>query len=320
MRSRKRKRSSPRLPRKTRQCQKPRLPSRSLQPPSRGERGTSRSPLGPLPPRRAEEEIRSDSQWLLLEATHPVKVDGVRPLRLSSQRDSRESNQDGMTPSFTRNVDPYESRNLLPRSRIFNNPHSFIELNSTERSLARGIDRRIRVSSYQLDVHCRNVQGTYRLDPGSWPRDEINRPLWPSSPTLNEWLEMVRQGDSPCDKGRPSGKTVRVSRSEQASNALLTKRICTRHIIGIRSDVEVPQKFLGYFRYRQGFLILTAPYSLPIGLARWLVGLWCRDPHSLWLEWFGTLKQYLREVPASLIRGLELNKSVEIVEDDPDSD
>jgi len=36
---------------------------------------------------------------------------------------------------------------------------------------------------------------------------------------------------------------------------------------------------------------------MPIGLARFLAGIWCTDPHSLWLERPETLKQSLREVP-----------------------
>jgi hypothetical protein len=83
-----------------------------------------------------------------------------------------------------------------------------------------------------------------------------------------------------------------------------------RHVVGLRSDVEVPEKYLGYFRYRWGFLILTAPFILPIGLTRFIVSLWVRNPHSLWLEWFGTLKQYLRVVPSRLLVGLEHDRFV----------
>jgi hypothetical protein len=102
--------------------------------------------------------------------------------------------------------------------------------------------------------------------------------------------------------------TTRVSRHQLNSSSELAKRIVRRHIVGIRSDIEVPKKFLGHFRYRCGFLILTAP-TLPIGLARFLLARWCIDPTSLWLEWFGTLKMYLRAVPVHLIDGLDLTES-----------
>jgi hypothetical protein len=101
---------------------------------------------------------------------------------------------------------------------------------------------------------------------------------------------------------------------------LLTKRICSRHIIGVRSDVSVPEQFLGHFRYRQGFLILTSPYSLPSGLARFLISQWVTDPHSLWLEWFGTLKQYLRRVPSHLLDGIELKAPHELLVEELDDD
>lgn len=118
-------------------------------------------------------------------------------------------------------------------------------------------------------------------------------------------MELVSKGASPCDEGRQSGKTRRVSRRELNESSALAIRIVRRHVIGLRSDIEVPKQYLGYFRYRRGFLILTAP-RVPIGLARFLLGQWCTAPHSLWLEWHGTLKQYLREVPFHLLDGLDL--------------
>jgi len=134
-----------------------------------------------------------------------------------------------------------------------------------------------------------------------------------------EWMEMARRGENPCDmREYQLGKTQKVSSDVFNGDSELIKRIVRRHIVGVRSDIEVPEKFLGYFRYRWGFLILTAPGILPIGLARFLVGLWVRNPHSLWLEWFGTLKQYLRAVPSRLLAGLELNRFVPSLSDSED--
>lgn len=217
---------------------------------------------------------------------------------------------------------PSPSSVTLDRRNLFTmSEFPGVRLTPATRNLARGLDPRIRRSNFQLDVHRRNTETVIRLDPLSWPRSQGDRRLlWPSSPSLNEWMEMTRRGVSPCSIGRHAGKTVRVSRREQMQSITLTKRICMRHIIGIRSDVEVPRQYLGYFRYRWGFLILTAPYNLPSGLARWLVSRWCKDPHSLWLEWFGTLKQYLREVPIALIRGLESEMSNDLVLDEIDDD
>lgn len=100
------------------------------------------------------------------------------------------------------------------------------------------------------------------------------------------------------------------------SDIKLATLICARHIVGVRSDLEVPPRFLGYFRYRRGFLILTVRYSLPAGLVRWLLSLWAVDPHSLWLEWFGTLKSYLKAVPAGLLKSDEENYVPTTVLDD----
>jgi hypothetical protein len=292
-----------------------------------------KSRQAPVPlPRSEVVEPRTKSSCPVLRGTHPGRLAGVGPVRPPSS-DFRSSDLDRNTsPSLCGSVLGALS-SFGQRTRIDStlsgasadllnvSPHCFLKLDFRMQKLARELDSRIRISNYQLDVHRRNVASTFRLDPGSWPRDrEINRPLWPSSPTLSEWMEMTRRGASPCDLGRPVGKTVRVSRSFQMYDILLTKRICSRHIIGVRSDVSVPEQFLGHFRYRQGFLILTSPYSLPSGLARFLVSQWVTDPHSLWLEWFGTLKQYLRRVPSHLLDGIELKAPHELLVEELDDD
>lgn len=283
----------------------------------------SRCPLAQHRPREAAEHNQSDSLTLESRGSPLTQVRERRPLcptsiMMNMERFGR------LTPRNTWKVDrscPRESI-AIPRDRLFKlSPHSILNLEFEDRVLVRKLDFRIRVSRFQLEVHRRNVSETIRLDPGSRPHlKRERRPLWPSSPTLTEWLEMTRHGASPCDEGRPAGTTVRVSRRVQMQSISLTKRIVSNHIIGVRSDVEVPQKFLGYFRYREGFLFLTAPYSLPSGLARFLVSTWVRDPHSLWLKWFGTLKQYLRTVPAPLLKGTESEWSDTLLVEESDSD
>jgi hypothetical protein len=117
---------------------------------------------------------------------------------------------------------------------------------------------------------------------------------------------MLRRGLDPFsswDKD-PKGGTgyTRVSRGELRENHVLATRIVANNIVGIRSSVEVPRKFLKYFRYRQNFLILVVPYALPIGLVRFLLGQWCVAPYSLWLRRAVLLKQYLRNCPISLVK------------------
>jgi len=58
--------------------------------------------------------------------------------------------------------------------------------------------------------------------------------------------------------------------------------------------MEVPKKFLEYFRYRDGFLILAVRHALPIGLVRFLLSLWIRCPLSLWLVEPVRFKYYLK--------------------------
>jgi hypothetical protein len=320
-------RRRPRPPRRTRNRRGRRVSNRRPQP--RGAQQDPRHAPVPLPRNgTVEHRNRSDS---LVERGHPSRQAGVGRFRPPSSGFRDLSPGRSTTPGFSGSALRADSsrgqenvvsvQNGAYADLLNVSPHCFLKLNFKMQNLVRKLDSRIRISNYQLDVHCRNVASTFRLDPGSWPRDrEINRPLWPSSPTLAEWMEMIKRGASPCDLGRPTGKTVRVSRSFQMYDILLTKRICSRHIIGVRSDVSVPEEFLGHFRYRQGFLILTSPYSIPAGLARFLVSLWATDPHSLWLEWFGTLKQYLRRVPSHLLDGIELKAPHELLVEELDDD
>jgi hypothetical protein len=316
--SRKR-RKRPRPPRRTRKRGERWVSNQRLDP--RDARRETRRALTPLP-RNGAVEPRNESKNLVKRGPHFGRQAEVGLFRPPSG-DFRPSGGPVLRANSSREQGK-GANSVLNRADadLLNvSPHCFLKLDFKTQRLVRRLDRRIRISNYQLDVHCRNVASTFRLDPGSWPRDrEINRPLWPSSPTLNEWMEMIKRGASPCDRGRPVGKTVRVSRSFQMYDILLTKRICSQHIIGVRSDVSVPEQFLGHFRYRQGFLILTSPYSIPSGLARFLVSLWVMDPHSLWLEWFGTLKQYLRRVPSHLLNGIELKAPHELFVEELDDD
>lgn len=139
-----------------------------------------------------------------------------------------------------------------------------------------------------------------------WPSN-LEGPSWPSFPSITEWMEMLRKGLDPFTRQElntpiaDSGYT-RVSRGELHENHVLATRIVSNVIVGIRSSVEIPRKFLKYFRYSQNFLILTVRHNLPIGLVRFLLGQWCVAPYSLWLRRAVLLKQYLRKVPTLLVR------------------
>lgn len=190
-------------------------------------------------------------------------------------------------------------------SRYYITARSVVSLTPEQRSSALLLCKGMQVAKFNFDVHERNVRFAHRLSGSSWPRSKATGlTLWPSSPTLPEWLEMSRKGKIPCQEAQPTGKTCRVSRRLLLDIPELARRIVRRHIVGLRSDIEVPLKFMGHFRYRRGFLILTTPH-VPIGLARFLLSQWVIRPTSLWLEWYGTLKQYLRRVPAQFLTGPE---------------
>jgi hypothetical protein len=102
-------------------------------------------------------------------------------------------------------------------------------------------------------------------------------------------------------------------------NPRLASRVIGQYVIGLRSDIEVPEVFLGHFRYCNGFSILTTPYKVPIGLARFLASIWITDPHSLWLSESGTLKKILRKIPTRFI-GSYPDKSNFTFESDSDDE
>jgi len=157
----------------------------------------------------------------------------------------------------------------------------------------------VRTQSGSVTVLKSQISATKKLPETAWPAI-MGRPAWPSSPTITEWLEMLRRGAKRSSElFVERGKTLRSTIREFNSNIELAKRVVHRQIIGVRADVSIPSKYLGCFRYRWGFLILTAPY-LPAGLARFLASLWCTNPYSLWLERKVTLKQYLRALPLSI--------------------
>jgi hypothetical protein len=72
-------------------------------------------------------------------------------------------------------------------------------------------------------------------------------------------------------------------------------KVVTNNGIGIRAyPLVVPCKFLPWFRYRQGLLILVVRHAYPAGLIRFLIGRWIKVPCSLWLKEKCHLKYYLR--------------------------
>jgi len=132
------------------------------------------------------------------------------------------------------------------------------------------------------------------LKSSDWPRLGT-RAAWPSSPSIAELMEMSQTGATPAGL-RTNGVRAKhsITMAHFRSNPELCKRVIHRQVIGVRAGIELPEKFLKFFRYKWGFLILVAPWAMPIGLARKLAGLWKSNPHSLWLQDKCSLKSYLR--------------------------
>lgn len=140
---------------------------------------------------------------------------------------------------------------------------------------------------------CARTVDTNRLSKRDVPRSA--GALWPSSPSFTEMLEISRRGKTCSGLWKPkvSYKTHLSARDVKDSPKIAT-RIVTNNIVGIRPHVSVPPKFLRWFRYRDGILFLTVRYNVPIGLVRFLLGQWIRNPFNLWLRVNCRFKYYLK--------------------------
>lgn len=152
----------------------------------------------------------------------------------------------------------------------------------------------LRTVNGNATVHKWQSEKVKPLPASDWPRLGT-RSAWPSSPTFIEMLAMSKRGQTPLPLSRnPSRASRPVSLSLFNSVAELRSQVVRQQIVGIRSDIEVPKRYLGCFRYRWNMLILTCRHSLPIGLVRYLTGQWKRNPHNLWLREKVGLKTFLR--------------------------
>jgi hypothetical protein len=138
-----------------------------------------------------------------------------------------------------------------------------------------------------------------RLPRKSWPRTSSGVGLWPNYPTLNESWTMATRKKLPCHIAYPCDtkllSAVRQS-AKQVTPAVAAKTI-DRFVIGIRADVEIPRKFLAYFRYRWGFLILRRFHVLPRLLVKRLAQVWKEDISAMWLRCPVRFNEALRRGP-----------------------
>lgn len=125
----------------------------------------------------------------------------------------------------------------------------------------------------------RQAASVKRLKLSDWPCSEQGR-SWPTFPTLNESWEMVARGKYLYDHTNNAllSKLLReTKRPTKLVKPGASERTIRRLLIGVRADVEVPRKFLCYFQYRWGFLILQRKHFLPKELIKFLADRWKKD-------------------------------------------
>jgi len=128
-----------------------------------------------------------------------------------------------------------------------------------------------------------------------------SRSQWPSCVSFTEMIHMSRTGKQLTiqDNFRSLSVMGCLKNRDVHENHALATRIVRQQVVGVRAEVEVPRKFLKYFRYRYGFLILSVRFCLPIGLVRFLLSQWVCNFTSLWLVEPVRYKFYLRRKRAS---------------------
>jgi hypothetical protein len=137
-----------------------------------------------------------------------------------------------------------------------------------------------------------NRVGTHRLGKEEWPR--ISRSLWPSTPSFVEMIEQSRRGKTPSGLWKPTAIKDSMQAFHVQDFPTVATRIVRQNIFGIRETVSVPDKFLNWFRRRGNILFLTVRHILPIGLVRFLLGQWIRNPFNLWLKVNCRFRHYLK--------------------------
>lgn len=157
----------------------------------------------------------------------------------------------------------------------------------------------IRTINGDIAVHEKQQAAVRPLPVSDWPRHQT-RLAWPSTPSIVELTAMSRRGLTPL----PMIKTVTpvtncITRVHYNHDVVMRARIISNQVVGIRSDIEVPRRYLDYFAYRWNFLILVVRHDLPTGLVRFLTGQWIRHPANLWLVDKSSFRNFLKKTSAA---------------------
>jgi hypothetical protein len=142
---------------------------------------------------------------------------------------------------------------------------------------------------FDLDRARFNIRHVRRAPKWSWPIGRDGRRLWPSYPTASEVLlggaDIIRRRELIL-----ADETIKRPRRELN----MSDPSLINNILGVRADERVPIEYLAFFEYRWDMLILTRRENLPRPFRKFLIGLWNRRRHSLWLRRAVPLVTYLR--------------------------
>jgi hypothetical protein len=234
----------------------------------------------------------------------------VRHYLKSVQRGYRGGPQQWLRSKYARGaMRPLYRKGLLPLS--YNRPSIFDPRSpihwavSAHHQMDMKLDRGFRGESlcnfFDAKVLQAQKRAVARLPTKKWPRSRDGALLWPSYPTLCEsWEATMRRKllPSSCLEIEPAATYSRCTLRHIQDNPVFAKRFVRQRCFGVRASVSVPEKFLGYFKYRWGFLILHRPNYLSIGLVRWLLGQWKVSCRNMLLLWPGSLRSHLRNIPS----------------------
>lgn len=166
------------------------------------------------------------------------------------------------------------------------------------------LGERLYTQSADSAVLRRQASSVARLKVRDWPLVPGTKVHgWPCFPTLAESWEMMHRGKVPMHHQYDPVATgitrdYRIP-TKQVKPGSSVKAV-VQFVIGVRADVEVPRKFLGYFRYRWGFLILKRRGSLPKELVAKLVSIWKRRFSAIWLKTPIRYSEALTRMPSNV--------------------
>jgi len=166
---------------------------------------------------------------------------------------------------------------------------------------------RIRRKATNVVVLRRQAASVTRLKLSEWP-STLEGQSWPNYPTLNESWIMMRKGKVPIHhtiSPESLGFTTGFRRRARQVIPGTAAALISKNVLGVRADIEVPKQYLGYFRYRWGFLILNRyKRSLPNGLVKHLSKIWKEDISGMFLKYPMRYNDALRRMPSSTIFAL----------------